>query len=204
VSQDRLPGLLLPKMGHESKSEHPKTTLLPSSERAGEKIEVPSPRDSFHHGTNDFSHCRQTPCCANSAPPASVSRFAFHWVALAVVRGGPAAPSELCSPELLGPALTVGPPASSPALPGPHALEVGLEFGAEGRLCRRQVRDPENLWKELKPLLPSGADSFWGPKLTKSRRSLASLPPFCVCLCSEPSSLQSLYKHLGFQKGQNR
>jgi hypothetical protein len=39
-------------------------------------------------------------------------------------------------------------------------------------------------WAALTPHL--------GPKLTKSRRSLASLPPFCICLCSEPSfSLQS-------------
>jgi hypothetical protein len=42
----------------------------------------------------------------------------------------------------------------------------------------------------------------WVHKLTKNR-SLASLSPFCVCLCFKPFSLQSLCNHLGFQKGQN-
>jgi hypothetical protein len=32
---------------------------------------------------------------------------------------------------------------------------------------------------------------------------LASLLPFCICLCSKPLSLQSLCNHHGFQEGQN-
>jgi hypothetical protein len=32
---------------------------------------------------------------------------------------------------------------------------------------------------------------------------LTSLPPFCICLCSKPYSLQSLCNHLGFQRGHN-
>jgi hypothetical protein len=37
----------------------------------------------------------------------------------------------------------------------------------------------------------------WAHELTKTRRSLASLPPFCIGLCSNQFSLQSLYNHLG-------
>jgi hypothetical protein len=43
----------------------------------------------------------------------------------------------------------------------------------------------------------------WAHELTKNRKSLPFLPPFCICLCSKLFSLQSLCSHLGFQKGQN-
>jgi hypothetical protein len=47
-------------------------------------------------------------------------------------------------------------------------------------------------WKALTP--------SWVHELIKNRRSLASLPPFCICLCSKPFSLQSFCNHLGFTK----
>jgi hypothetical protein len=48
-----------------------------------------------------------------------------------------------------------------------------------------------------KALIPS-----WAHELTKNRRNLTSLLPFCICLCSKPLFLQSLCNHLGFQERQ--
>jgi hypothetical protein len=56
------------------------------------------------------------------------------------------------------------------------------------------------------PLLSPGIHVrllIWAHELTKNQGSLAFLPPFCVCLCSKPFSLQLLCNHLGFQKAQN-
>jgi hypothetical protein len=88
---------------------------------------------------------------------------------------------------------------------GPLMVEEGdhrgegtiLHTGASWRWVGDGVRGAQTVFAEKYWLFT------WVHGLTKNKKSLASLPPFCICLCSTPFSLQSLCNHLGFQKGQN-